>query len=151
MRIGQAAAHSGVSAANIRFYEQQGLLPAAPRQGNSYRSYSEADVHRLRFIRLCRGMDMSLDEVKSLLALDGARAEDCLAASATLQSHLGHVRERMQELRALESSLQQLLDHCHGEPAHAACGLIAALHAQADAVPEALSDAAPQHAVKRHV
>ena len=34
------------------------------------RVYSDADVHQLRFIRLCRAMDMSLDEVRTLLGLD---------------------------------------------------------------------------------
>ena len=69
-RIGEAARRSGVSAANMRYYEKEGLLRPGSRSENSYRLYSEADVHRLRFIRLCRAMDMSLDEVRTLLALD---------------------------------------------------------------------------------
>lgn len=60
-RIGEAAQRSGVSAANIRYYEKEGLMAAGGREDNQYRLYSEADVHRLRFIRLCRAMDMSLD------------------------------------------------------------------------------------------
>ena len=72
-RIGEAARQSGVSAANIRYYEKEGLLPPGARSDNSYRLYSADEVHRLRFIRLCRAMDMSLDEVRTLLALDWAR------------------------------------------------------------------------------
>ena len=87
-RIGEAARQSGVSPANIRYYEKEGLLPPGARGDNSYRLYSAADVHRLRFVRLCRAMDMSLDEVRTLLALDLTRKEDCHAACDTLDEHL---------------------------------------------------------------
>ena len=59
LRIGDAAQRSGISAANIRYYEKEMLLSPCSRSANSYRLYSESDIHRLRFIRLCRAMDMS--------------------------------------------------------------------------------------------
>ena len=129
-RIGEAAAASGVSAANIRYYEQQGLVAPPPRTGNSYRLYSAGDVHTLRFIRLCRAMDMSLDEVRTLLGLDLGDKADCAAANRALDEHLGHVRERLRELRALEKQLAGLRASCDGSGAH--CHLIEALHALAD-------------------
>lgn len=130
-RIGEAAAASGVSAANIRYYEQQGLVALPPRGDNSYRVYSKADVHRLRFVRLCRAMDMSLDEVRTLLGLDLRSKADCDAACVTLDAHLGHVRERLRELRALEKDLAALRDSCDGTGAQ--CQIIETLHARADA------------------
>ena len=86
-RIGEAARCSGVSAANIRYYEKEGLLAPGSRSSNSYRLYSSADIHQLRFIRLCRAMDMSLDEVRTLLALDLASKADCDAACVALDGH----------------------------------------------------------------
>ena len=110
--IGKAAALSGVSAASIRFYEKEGLLAPGLRSANSYRAYTDGDVHQLRFIRLCRTMDMSLDEVRTLLNLDLAKKADCLAADAALESHIAHrtshiahVAERLAELQALEQDL----------------------------------------------
>ena len=132
-RIGQAASESGLSAASIRFYEKQGLLPPGLRSEASYRLYSEEDVHRLRFIRLCRAMDMSLDEVRTLLALDWDSKTDCHAACDTLDAHLVHVRTRLAELQALEADLQALRSRCDG--ADATCHIIEALHARADAQP----------------
>ena len=145
LRIGEAAKHTGVSAANIRYYEKEGLLAPALRQDNDYRLYTEGDLHRLRFIRMCRAMDMSLDEVRTLLALDWENPADCRAATRTIDAHLQHVRQRLKELRALEKELQALKVLCDGH--HAPCNLIAALHAQADAsaMPE------PGTHVKRHV
>ena len=132
-RIGEAAAASGVSAANIRYYEKQGLIAPQGRGDNSYRFYSDADVHALRFIRLCRAMDMSLDEVRTLLALNLGSPADCGTARAALDAHLDHVRERLRELRALEKDLAALRDSCDGQGAH--CRIIEALHARADAQP----------------
>lgn len=145
-RIGEAAQQSGVSAANIRYYEKEGLLSPSVRGDNSYRLYSGTDVHQLRFIRLCRAMDMSLDEVRSLLALDLRRKEDCDAARDTLDEHLQHVRGRLAELQALEADLLALRSRCDGSDDH--CHIIEALHARADAQPAQL---APAGSAKRHV
>ena len=107
-RIGEAARQSGVSAANIRYYEKEGLLAPGLRADNSYRLYSADDVHHLRFIRLCRAMDMSLAEVRTLLALDLRSKADCDAACVTLDEHLQHVRSRLAELQTLEADLLAL-------------------------------------------
>ena len=145
-RIGQAAEKSGVSAANIRYYEKEGLLAPGVREDNSYRLYSADDVHRLRFIRLCRAMDMSLDEVRTLLALDWTRKQDCDAARDTLDEHLQHVRGRLAELLTLEADLLALRNRCDGSDTH--CHIIEALHARAD---EQSAVAASAGVGKRHV
>lgn len=144
-RIGDAARLSGVSAANIRYYEKEGLLTVQARGDNQYRLYNDGEIHRLRFIRLCRAMDMSLDEVRTLLALDVNSAAADHAACATLDEHLEHVRTRLQELRTLEAELRSLRGRCDGTSGH--CHVIEALHARADAadVPP------PQPSPKRHV
>lgn len=130
--IGEAARRSGVSAANIRYYEKEKLLAPQDRSGNGYRRYSASDIHRLRFIRLCRAMDMSLDEVRTLLGLDLRSRRDCALAQQALDAHLQHVRLRLAELRALEKDLRALRGRCDGEDER--CHLIEALHARADAL-----------------
>jgi len=146
-RIGEAARLSGVSAANIRYYEKEGLLTPGVRGDNSYRLYGDADVHRLRFIRLCRAMDMSLDEVRTLLELDWSSKADCDAACETLDSHLEHVRTRLQELQALEEDLLALRERCDGTGEH--CRIIEALHARAD--DPSVPDVPRAAGAKRHV
>ena len=144
--IGDAARQSGVSTANIRFYEKEKLLSPRGRSENSYRFYSEGDVHQLRFIRLCRALDMSLDEVRTLLGLDLKIKADCATARSALDGHLAHVRARLAELKALEKDLQALRNRCDGTDAH--CHLIEALHERADAMPPAAKAPASR---KRHV
>ncbi|MEG0921375.1 MAG: MerR family transcriptional regulator [Comamonas sp.] len=145
-KIGEAAARSGVSAANIRYYEKENLLRAGVRSESSYRLYSEADIHQLRFIRLCRVMDMSLDEVRTLLALDWHNSDDCAAARTTVNAHLQHVRERLHELQSLERELVTLRDCCDGNSG--VCHTIEALHRRADEQAMSVLAASP---AKRHV
>jgi DNA-binding transcriptional MerR regulator len=142
--IGQAAKLSGVSAANIRFYEKEKLIARQGMGAGSYRFYSDEDVHQLKFIRQLRSLDMTLDEVRILLNLDLRKKRDCATARSTLDEHIGHVRERLKELRVLEKNLIDLRSRCDGEDEH--CHLIEALHAQADL----LSSAAVRKAGKRH-
>lgn len=130
-RIGQAATRSGVSAANIRFYEKEKLIAQRGTGENSYRMYSDPDIHQLRFIRLLRSMDMSLDEVRALLNLDLRKKTDCQTARNTLDAHIGHVQERLTELRRLEQDLTALRARCDGSGPQ--CHIIEALHQQADA------------------
>ncbi len=144
-RIGDAARLSGVPAASIRYYEKEGLLPTQSRGDNQYRLYNDEEIHRLRFVRLCRAMDMSLDEVRTLLALDRNEESDAHAACETLDEHLSHVRTRLSELRTLEAELLSLRGRCDGEGGH--CHVIEALHQRADSELEPL----PVSTTKRHV
>ena len=144
-KIGEAATKSGVSAANIRFYEKETLLSPQGRGDNSYRLYSDSDIHRLRFIRACRALDMSLAEVRTLLQLDLNSKADCATARCALDEHLAHVRERLNELKALEKDLKALRGRCDG--LDTTCHIIEALHERADAMPKMT----PTAIRKRHV
>ncbi len=133
-RISQAAALSGVTAANIRFYEKEKLLKPQMRGDNSYRMYSDGDLHQLRFIRACRALDMSLDEVRTLLGLDLKNKADCNTARGALDAHLGHVRTRLAELKTLEKDLKALRGRCDG--LDTTCHIIEALHERAERLPQ---------------
>ncbi len=115
MTIGQAAKASGVSAKMIRHYESVGLLTPAPRTDSGYRSYSEDDVHTLRFIRRSRDLGFSLPQVGELLALWHDRNR---ASSEVRQLALGHVttlKAKIAELSDMVRTLEHLASHCHGD------------------------------------
>jgi len=67
--IGEASALSGVSAKMIRHYESTGLIPEAARTFAGYRLYSDADVHRLRFIKRARNLGLSMKQTNKKLML----------------------------------------------------------------------------------
>ena len=62
MKINEVEAAVGVTKKNIRFYEEEGLISPSREPGNGYRSYSQADVERLRRIKLLRKLDVPLAE-----------------------------------------------------------------------------------------
>lgn len=91
MTIKEMEQRSGMSRANIRFYEQEGLI-APQRQDNGYREYSEDDLQQLQRILLLRSLGLGLDEIRALqkgeISLDTvlARQADTLTRQAA-QSH----------------------------------------------------------------
>ena len=67
MNIKQTADASGVSARNIRYYEQAGLLAPERNPENDYRIYTDADVRTLKLIRVLRTLDMPVEEIGTVL------------------------------------------------------------------------------------
>lgn len=95
MNIKEAGARSGVSARNIRFYEQKGLLSPTRNPENDYREYSQEDLDRLKLIRALRMVDMPLETIKEVLS--GSRPLSDAAAD--------HSKALTAQLRKLETAL----------------------------------------------
>lgn len=137
MRIGDLAEATGTPAETIRFYEREGLLPPPRRTGNNYRAYQPVHVERLAFIRQCRSLDMTLEEVRALLALRDAPGPDCGEINALLDEHISHVAQRLRELRALEKDLKALRARCTSANPVAECGILDGLDKAAAKTPSA--------------
>jgi Cd(II)/Pb(II)-responsive transcriptional regulator len=124
MRIGDLAESTGTAVETIRFYEREGLIPAAQRADNNYRVYTTAHAERVAFIRHCRNLDMTLDEIRTLLRLRDAPLQDCSEVNALLDEHIGHVTHRIRELRALQKDLKALRARCGTPHAIEKCGIL---------------------------
>jgi len=115
MNIGQAAAASAVSAKMIRHYEQLGLLPKAPRTDAGYRQYDDASVHTLRFIRRARDLGFSMKEIAALLALWRNRRRASAEVKRIALAHAGDLQRRIDEMQAMQRTLEHLAHSCHGD------------------------------------
>lgn len=124
MKIGELAAATATAVETVRFYEREGLVPAPRRSDANYRIYDDSHVQRLQFIRHCRSLDMALDEVRMLLRYKDAPEQDCGAVNQLLDEHVGHVAQRIQELRALQKQLVALRSQCQTASAAADCGIL---------------------------
>ena len=127
LKIGQLAQATGTQVQTIRYYERAGLLPPPARSDGNYRLYGDAHVERLAFIRHCRGLDMTLDEIRVLLRYRDAPRESCDEVNALLDAHIGHVATRIHELRHLERQLKALRARCPDARQAEHCGILVEL------------------------
>lgn len=65
MNVQEVEKKTGLTRANIRFYEKQGLLKPL-RKANGYRDYSFDDVNALLKIKLMRELEVSIEEIDRL-------------------------------------------------------------------------------------
>lgn len=127
MKIGELAHAAQTQSETIRFYEREGLLPSTARTQANYRVYEAFHVRRLAFIRHCRSLDMTLDEIRILLRFKDAPTENCAEVNGLLDEHIGHVVGRIRELRALERELKQLREQCASRNSTTECGIMTGL------------------------
>ena len=150
MKIGELATASSTAIDTIRYYEREGLLPAPARTQGGFRVYEAPHLERLQFIRFCRGLDMSLDEVRVLLRVKDAPGGDCGDVNAMLDAHIGHVSRRIKELRSLEKQLRELRERC-GEAQRAdQCGILTGLAAAAQESPAPAAGGSHLRSVHSH-
>lgn len=106
MNISALAQTTGVTTDTLRYYEKQQLLDPPVRQGNGYRSYGEADVARVAFIRSAQLLGFSLAEIREVIPrlVQGTfgRREIELSLSEKISQIDAHIRQ----LQALKKQLK---------------------------------------------
>lgn len=99
MRIGEAADRIAVNPKSIRYYESIGLIPEPPRTEAGDRDYQEEDVERIRFIKTARRLDLSLDQIREILAFTDTETAPC-----------GHVRDLVgRKARELDQRIAEMI------------------------------------------
>lgn len=129
MKIGELAQAASCSTETVRYYEKAGLLPLPARNASNYRLYSQLHLDRLRLIRNCRSLDMTHDEIRSLLHTLDTAAQDCEPVNLLLDEHIGHVDARINELQQLRQQLVELRQRCAEGRSVERCGIIEGLNA----------------------
>ena len=110
--IGEFAKRSGVPVATIRYYEEIAILPKADRRSNGQRTYDERNLKRLSFVKNCRELGFTLEQVKTLLHLSEPRNLNCSEARGLSEMQLITVRKRIGELHMIETELAKHLAAC---------------------------------------
>ena len=129
MKIGELAQVAQCTVETVRYYEKAGLLPETARTAGNFRVYGPDHVERLRFIRNCRALEMSHEEIHTLLGLTDRPQEGCGAINTVFDEHIAHVNERIKELSNLKRQLQALRERCQSEQGVDACGILQGLAA----------------------
>jgi Cu(I)-responsive transcriptional regulator len=115
MNIGEASKASGVSSKMIRYYEQIGLIKPAHRSDSSYRTYTDNDIHTLRFIRRARDLGFSVEQMRTLLALWRDRSRASADVKAIAVEQIAELERKAAAIAEMTSTLKHLANHCHGD------------------------------------
>lgn len=124
IKIGELAKRTGAPVETIRYYEKEGLLPKSARSQGNYRLYREEHIERLQFILHCRTLDMTLDEVRTLLQYWDEPDRNCGDVDNLLDEHIRAVEIRMEELAKLKQHLTTLRQKCVNSAAAVSCGIL---------------------------
>lgn len=127
MRIGEIADRAGVGVDTVRLYERLQLLPAAQRTASGYRTFSSADLERLRFIRRAKTLGFTLDETRELLKLASEATGDRAEVLALAQRRLDDIEEKIAQLSAMRDSLGHLVRQCSGTGPIPGCPIVDAV------------------------
>ncbi|MGK2742458.1 MerR family DNA-binding protein [Tepidicaulis sp. LMO-SS28] len=104
-----------------------GLLANPRRTTANYRAYERKHLDRLRFIRRCRNLGFTLEQVRDLLRLSSDEQQDCAEVDRIAAQHLAAVERKIGDLKRLASELQRISNLCQGGGLTADCRIIEAL------------------------
>lgn len=111
--IAGLAKAAGVGVETVRYYQRRGLMPVPKARGSAFRTYDEAHVERLIFIRRAQSAGFSLEEIDELLKLD--RSTDRARVRALANERLAALEHKITELREAQDALSRLLGVCHAK------------------------------------
>ncbi|HTQ59239.1 MAG TPA: heavy metal-responsive transcriptional regulator [Candidatus Solibacter sp.] len=127
MRIGELSAKAGVNTQTIRFYEREKLLRKPVRTSSGYRTFTGADLERVRFIKDSQQLGFSLKEIKELLEIHesaksfagGARtkSKEWEKAFRIAKERLALINQKIAFLNVLKKPLTAVLEQPDAEKA----------------------------------
>ena len=113
IKIGELAAHCGVSPDTIRFYEREGLLPAPRRTASGHRIYDRETLLRLQFIRRAQGIGLTLQDIGEILLLrDRKDPQAGQYITSRLRSRAEAIEREIAKLRVYRHLLEQGIRIC---------------------------------------
>jgi DNA-binding transcriptional MerR regulator len=112
-RIGEVASRSKVSTDAVRYYERHNLLPKAMRTAGGYRLFTLEAIERIVFIKKAQRLGFSLEEISTLLAVDGS--SDCRHVHDLLDTKLTELDAKLKAMQEFRKELKRYLDECEAE------------------------------------
>ena len=110
MKIHEFSQQTGLSAKTIRYYESIGILRSPQRAPNGYREYVNLDMERARFVAGARSLELSLDEISELLAMQDQGEAPCRTMLEQLRYKADQIAGRILLLQQTEKELRKLYE-----------------------------------------
>ncbi|MBD5500766.1 MAG: MerR family transcriptional regulator [Lachnospiraceae bacterium] len=68
MTIKEVEEQTGLTRSNIRFYEKEKLIEPSRNDKNGYRDYSERDIENIKKIAYLRTLEISIEDIRSIIS-----------------------------------------------------------------------------------
>ncbi|WP_281806778.1 MerR family transcriptional regulator [Methylocystis echinoides] len=125
MTIGRLAETAGVGVETIRYYQRRGLLDEPRKPFRGHRHYPADMAKRIRFIKRAQALGFTLEEIASLLRLEGA---DCCSDTRELAAHkVALIEGKSLDLAAMRDALAALVGQCETGQTEGFCPIISVL------------------------
>lgn len=108
MKVSELAGRAGVAPSAVRFYEEMGVLPAAPRRDNGYRDYGAEELARLRLVVALRRLGLAPVDAGRLAALCMERGEVDLDPAPLIATQRAAIERQRADLDRVDSELTDL-------------------------------------------
>lgn len=108
MKISELSKSTHTNIETIRYYEKQGVLQPSKRLANGYRYYDEESVEQLKFIKKCRTLGFSLENIKALNRIKFSM-KDHYQADQLVLNKLIQVENKISQLLEIKDFLQSIV------------------------------------------
>lgn len=115
MNISTASKAAGLPVKTVRYYADIGLVQAPSRSTAGYRTYDDASVRKLVFIRRSREFGFSIDECRELLSLYQDQDRTSAEVKRIASKRLAEIEEKQRQLQSLHDELAHLVTSCRGD------------------------------------
>ena len=112
--IGQLAQRAGCKVETVHYYELTTLMPKPARTEGGHRQYTAEHLKRLVFIRRCRELGFSIEQITSLLSFIDEPNHYCGEVKALAMQHARDVEQKLRDLQKLKKALNQMVSRCKG-------------------------------------
>lgn len=110
--IGDVSTATGVNIETVRYYERIELLPKPDRTSGGNRQYNHDQLKRLAFIKRCRELGFSIQEIRSLLAMTDSKTQTCAEVNKLTTTHLSKVKDKILDLQRMQNLLETMVAQC---------------------------------------
>lgn len=115
MNISAASKSAGLPVKTVRYYADIGLVEAPSRSAAGYRTYDDAAIRKLVFVRRSRAFGFTIDECRELLDLYQNQDRTSSEVKSIASKRLEEIEEKQRELQSLHDELAHLVKSCRGD------------------------------------
>ena len=111
---GELARRTGYNSETILYFEKSGVLPAPDRTEGGHRRYDERHLRTLNLMARARGLGFTPKEVRALVGMGAPAGAVCDDVRALASERLELIRQKIADLKALETLLAETIGRCSG-------------------------------------